>query len=140
MLLIDIDRFKGINDSHGHAAGDAVLAHVSRLIRAETGPGGLIGRLGGDEIAVYLPKAAVGVGANLATRLCERMAALPVLLAGGERLAVTTSIGCTAGTAREGLSDLLARADAAMYRAKQSGRNRAECGCGHDASPTRAAA
>jgi diguanylate cyclase (GGDEF)-like protein len=124
LLMIDIDRFKLVNDEHGHLAGDAVLASVSRVLMSELRPQDLLARYGGEEFAVLLP----GMDAPAARVIAER---LRVSIASahaseqGERLPpVTISIGLAVSDTEEALGSLLARADAALYRAKGSGRNR----------------
>lgn len=119
VLFIDLDDFKDVNDTFGHAVGDEVLSEVAgRLVRA-TRPGDVCARLGGDEFAVLLP----GVGQTAAVAAAQRMSeaiAAPLRRAGDLLVPVSASVGCAtvpAGTPAEGL---LRRADAAMYSAKAS--------------------
>jgi diguanylate cyclase (GGDEF)-like protein/PAS domain S-box-containing protein len=124
VLWCDIDRFKATNDSRGHAAGDAVLEALGERIRGcLPKPDDLGARVGGDELLVVLR----GVhDLDAATQLAERLrraAAEPIPFAGGA-VAVTLSIGVTLARADEGVDATLARADDAMYRAKEQGRNR----------------
>ncbi len=123
--IADIDNFKQVNDEFGHEAGDAVLKSVGRLLAAAAPPGGLAARLGGEEFAL------AGVFADeAAARACFSRAVRAVsetdCVHGGVRLSVTVSLGFTAGTAGETVSALLSRADHALYRAKHSGKNRAQ--------------
>jgi diguanylate cyclase (GGDEF)-like protein/PAS domain S-box-containing protein len=123
LAMIDIDFFKAINDSHGHAGGDAVLqaaaAAMQRVLRGIDA----IGRIGGEEFAVLLP----GADADTAAAICERLrtvlAAEPIPVPGGAAASVTVSIGM-AQWRDESADGLLARADMALYRAKAEGRNR----------------
>ena len=123
-LALDVDRFKRVNDEHGHAAGDAVLAAVAARAAAALRAGDLIARVGGEEFAVLLPGADLGRAREAAERIREAIAAEPIA-AGKVSLPVTASIGCA--SLAPGESDgrgLLGRADARLYEAKQAGRNR----------------
>jgi diguanylate cyclase (GGDEF)-like protein/PAS domain S-box-containing protein len=127
LLVFDVDRFKAINDTHGHPVGDRVLAELARGVRAMLREVDVAGRLGGEEFAVLLPDADEAMAAGIAERLRGVIAGIAVPLAGGGTLRFTASIG----VARLEPSDpdfatLLARADQAMYRAKRAGRNRVE--------------
>lgn len=123
-LMIDLDHFKAINDGHGHSTGDQVLRACAEICRSELGASDLIGRLGGEEFAVLLP----GADAARAKLIAERVrAAIAAARIRGRRgpLSITASLGiATLDGAASGLDALLARADAALYRAKQEGRNR----------------
>lgn len=130
-LFLDIDRFKGINDSHGHAAGDAVLTAVGGLIHGQLRTGDTAARYGGEEFVVLLPQASAQHAAEIAERIRARIAAKPLMLPSGEAIAVTASIGLAMLTddtaAREPAelaAQMVAAADQAMYAAKQQGRNR----------------
>lgn len=125
-LMIDIDHFKALNDRYGHAAGDRVLHHVAELIRGELRRQDLPARYGGEEFVVLLPDTAASGSARLAEKLRSRIAAEPLLLATGESLVVTVSIGCAEDDGRGGFHALIEAADAALYRAKALGRNRVE--------------
>ncbi|MBD3765688.1 MAG: diguanylate cyclase [Rhodobacterales bacterium] len=123
-MVIDIDRFKAVNDTWGHAAGDAVLVEVARRLGKPLPPGALLARIGGEEFLVLLPGPAEGAAAPLAERLCAAVKAAPVPLPGGGQVAVTVSIGLaqvTAGTAPHAAID---HADQALMAAKARGRNR----------------
>ncbi len=127
LVMLDLDHFKRINDSHGHAAGDAVLREVGRLLRSELRTTDRVGRIGGEEFAIAMPFTTAQAAASRIERLRERIAAQPVAhgTQGGQRIAVTVSGGVAPW--REGdrtLEAALRRADAALYRAKASGRNR----------------
>lgn len=115
VVLIDLDGFKTLNDTCGHAAGDAVLARVARRLAAYAGPGGVAGRLGGDEFAAVLR------GTHSAETLRGLHAALtePVIFDGAP-LTVGASIGGHQASAHTVLADALIGADAAMYAAKNA--------------------
>ena len=124
-MLIDLDGFKHVNDTYGHAAGDKVVAAVAQSIRAVADPyGGLVARLGGDEFGVIVP----GVDAASLQALSERLrVAVETRLVqhGGRTIRVTASVGAAPRRACDAtLDDLLARADVALYAAKSMGRNR----------------
>jgi len=116
--LLDLDDFKGVNDTLGHDAGDALLVEVASRLRGAVGPRDVVGRLGGDEFAVLLRG---DVGAT-ATRLVQVLGA-PLLL-DGQELRVEASLGVVERSDRSSLGDLLRRADVAMYAAKAAGGNR----------------
>ncbi|MFC1457311.1 GGDEF domain-containing protein [Microvirga arabica] len=118
-LLFDLDNFKAINDCHGHAAGDPILRVFARTL-TDNLPKGTFGRLGGEEFAAILPigaKDAAGIAEKIRHAFAE--AGKAALATSGE---VTVSIGC-ATVSRTMAEDLLRRADRALYRAKESGRN-----------------
>lgn len=123
-LMIDIDHFKSINDTHGHAAGDAVLVELSRRCAEAVRPFDLVGRLGGDEFAVLLPGCDAGQTVDIGRRLIDTVTAAPLPLPGpdGGSLAVTLSVGGASGRFSS-MDDALAEADAALYEAKRRGRD-----------------
>jgi diguanylate cyclase (GGDEF)-like protein len=118
LCLLDLDGFKQVNDSAGHATGDTVLVLVARALMEVSRETDHVGRLGGDEFAVLLPGVDRAAAAAVGTRLQTAVA-----LAGAP-FGVTASIGIVTCQAPETSSDLLARADARMYEAKATGRNR----------------
>jgi diguanylate cyclase (GGDEF)-like protein len=126
LLMIDVDRFKDINDRHGHEAGDRALAHIARLMTQTLPADALIGRFGGEEFVVLLPSADCTRALADAERLRVAVMCTPLEHASGP-LAPTLSIGVaqSAGPA-EDPARLLARADAALYQAKRDGRNRVQ--------------
>lgn len=125
LLMIDIDRFKTINDTWGHSTGDAVLRKVSLLIRNALREVDIMGRMGGEEFAAVLVEVDVEQAMQVAQRLCTTVAETTIVLQEGESLQVTISLGLTGLKGRDITFDsLLKEADLALYRAKQSGRNR----------------
>jgi diguanylate cyclase (GGDEF)-like protein/PAS domain S-box-containing protein len=127
VLYLDLDGFKAVNDTHGHAAGDIVLAEVALRLSAEAGPADLVARIGGDELAVLCP-AVTGIDAvgQLAERLIEAVSR-PIDLgsqgAAGDVVAIGTSIGVVVvDDPSSGADVIIDAADRAMYEAKQSGR------------------
>jgi diguanylate cyclase (GGDEF)-like protein len=123
LLFIDLDHFKQINDTFGHAAGDACLRAIIEPIHAELRQSDVIGRYGGEEFVVILSSADAAVAAPIAQRIVERVAALRVS-GFGAPINVTCSIGIAASdTLGVWGEPLLAQADAAVYVAKRSGRN-----------------
>ncbi|MBS7541101.1 GGDEF domain-containing protein [Ancylobacter lacus] len=127
MLMLDIDRFKSINDTHGHVAGDRVLVAFARLLEQNVRERDTLARMGGEEFAVLLSACTAAEAAAVAERICRVFATTPVEIGHDRRLEVTVSIGvATAWQAPPELGPLLMVADEALYRAKQSGRNRWE--------------
>ena len=123
-LLLDLDHFKRINDTHGHAAGDAVLACTAGRLAEGARRSDLVARHGGEEFVVLMPAADADAARAAAERLLEQLRGRPCP-AGALSLAITASVGVAVVQADdEGPQDLLHRADAALYRAKQAGRDR----------------
>ncbi len=123
VLLCDIDRFKRINDRHGHAVGDRVIQSLAASLRGAAGDRGVIARLGGEELAIIMPACDETVARLLADGLrscfAARDHACPAL-----RPAPTVSVGIAVATGGEEIDPVLERADAALYEAKRSGRDR----------------
>lgn len=124
VMLLDLDFFKTINDSRGHAAGDRVLRHVSAQLVDSVRAADLVGRVGGEEFLVLLRGTGLAGALQLAQRICDRIAANPAQL-DGTALPVTISIGVSVLRYEDANVDaVLARADRALYAAKRAGRNR----------------
>ncbi len=123
LLMVDFDHFKEINDRHGHQTGDLVLQHFARVARDCLRQTDLIGRLGGEEFAIFLPGTGLKGATHLAELLRERMENSPTTVENDE-IAMTVSIGVTTLCAEDkDPSDILNRADKALYQAKDQGRN-----------------
>jgi diguanylate cyclase (GGDEF)-like protein len=123
VVVLDVDRFKAVNDAHGHAAGDAVLRAVAARAAGAIRAGDLLARVGGEEFALLLPGADLARAAEAAERIRAALAAAPVE-AEGRALSVTASFGCAALAPGEPPGAAVARADARLYEAKRDGRNR----------------
>lgn len=127
LLLLDLDHFKAVNDRYGHQAGDVVLQVTARLLTEHRRSADVPARIGGEEFAVLLPETDLPGAVTLAERLRAGLPAAPIPLTGnpGATVTMTMSIGVTVCRGTDGsLSDVLRRADAALYRAKTAGRNR----------------
>lgn len=126
LLAFDLDHFKTINDRHGHAGGDAVLILFATVMRDTTGPEAMLVRLGGEEFAALLPGRDVGAAGQIGERIRQRFAEA-VSRNDGPGISATVSIGLAETRSGGGaLSELLSKADGALYRAKALGRNRVE--------------
>jgi two-component system, cell cycle response regulator len=126
LVMVDVDHFKKLNDAYGHPTGDRVLQAIGETLWSTVRESDLPCRYGGEEMAVVLPGSTVIEGRQVAERLRERIASLPLEFR-GKPISVTASFGvATAGHDRS--RDLLVQAaDEALYRAKHGGRNRVEC-------------
>lgn len=129
VVMLDIDHFKKINDTYGHAAGDVTLAHAGRLLAGAVRISDLVGRYGGEEFAILLRDCSEEQAATLARRIVEDAGRQRVRLTDGRLLSYTVSAGYAvtgeAGQPPEPLGEVLERADQALFRAKNEGRNRA---------------
>jgi diguanylate cyclase (GGDEF)-like protein len=127
VLLLDIDHFKRINDTHGHGVGDEVLREVVTVLRSQLRPEALVTRFGGEEFALVVPVRDAEGAQRVAERLRAAVATHDLPAAGTEPpLRVSTSVGLALLEPEESLESALRRADQALYRAKQGGRNRVE--------------
>ncbi|MBI6942104.1 diguanylate cyclase [Pseudomonas putida] len=125
MAILDLDHFKRINDSYGHLAGDKVLKIVADQLRKRLRGRDFIARFGGEEFVLLLPQTSPAAGAKIAEGLRAAIEACPFHFK-GERVVITASIGLSAFRSGERGDQVLKRADAALYRAKDLGRNRVE--------------
>jgi diguanylate cyclase (GGDEF)-like protein len=131
IAMLDIDRFKVINDTHGHLVGDQVLKEIARMLTSQLRDYDLAGRFGGEEFSLLLPQIRSVNAIRLAERIRSSIAAMSIIApgaVGGERVQVTVSIGVAAldaGTDRT-FSQLMSAADAALYRAKGGGRDQVQ--------------
>ena len=124
LMILDLDRFKSINDSYGHQGGDAVLGEFARRMASALRGEHLIARLGGEEFAVLMHDTGLEAVELAAERIRQLVASVPMELSqSGRSVPVTVSIGVAELAAGEGLTSLIARADAALYAAKANGRN-----------------
>jgi len=128
LMLADLDQFKWVNDSHGHQAGDRVLANVGTWLKQWVREGDFVGRYGGDEFAIMLPYTELDVGMELAETIRSQTAdqAYRVALR-GEQVSVSFSIGVATPCQGDSPESLLNRADRAMYKSKSFGRNQVQC-------------
>jgi diguanylate cyclase (GGDEF)-like protein len=131
IAMVDIDKFKSINDTYGHLVGDQVLKEIANALNSLLRDYDLAGRFGGEEFSLLLPQTRAVDAFRIAERVRANIAALSIIApgaTGGERVQVTVSIGVAAldsGSKRE-LSELVAAADAALYRAKGGGRDQVQ--------------
>jgi diguanylate cyclase (GGDEF)-like protein len=128
LVLVDVDSFKSINDQHGHPVGDDALTHIAGVLRTVVRSGdAVLGRMGGDELAVLLLDCPADVAVRRATEVLDAVRATPLTLPDGSLLALSVSLGVAhAPSHAVGLEKLYAAADAALYGAKRAGRGRVE--------------
>lgn len=124
LLMVDIDHFKRVNDTHGHALGDRVLRMVARTLAGCVRQNDTVVRWGGEEFLILVPRANEGALADLAERVRQLVERSWVSLADGGHLAVTVSVGGSLVQPEDRPADLVARADERLYRCKAAGRNR----------------
>jgi diguanylate cyclase (GGDEF)-like protein len=124
-LVIDLDGFKTINDTYGHAAGDACLQHFTLMAQTRLRPGDLLARTGGDEFCIVLPSSTLREGAMIARRVLE-VCRQDAETCTGADIPIAVSIGAAQWTRETGLfpDRLIAAADHALYEAKKEGKNR----------------
>jgi len=126
LLMVDIDHFKKVNDTHGHGAGDQVIRAVAQALADSVRPMDLVARIGGEEFAVLLPNCPAAFAPQVASRVREKVARTLVALAAGQSVAVTVSVGGAFAPQWVRSTPVLwmERADLQLYRAKDEGRNR----------------
>lgn len=122
LIMVDLDHFKAINDTHGHVTGDKVLTEVAARIRAALREFDMVGRFGGEEFVILLENTSHHTARLIAERVRSRIGPEPVSV-GGKSLRVTVSQGLSVRQDGDDNQSLLSRADAAMYKAKQNGRD-----------------
>jgi diguanylate cyclase (GGDEF)-like protein len=122
-VMFDLDHFKRVNDTHGHAAGDSVLKRAVEVVRGNLRGHDLVGRMGGEEFLMLLPRATLADAVRAAERVRASLATSPIAVP-ETYLQVTASFGVVLLLPRETAEAVIARADAAMYVAKHAGRNR----------------
>lgn len=123
LLILDIDNFKSINDTYGHNIGDEVLSTVAQRLRAGMRSSETLYRVGGEEFIALFDTSSDREAKSVASRICGLLSRTPVIISTGFQLDVTVTGGLTLITEKELLSDALERADKAMYRGKQAGRD-----------------
>lgn len=126
VLMVDIDRFKTINDTYGHHAGDEALQLVAKAILQATREDDIAGRIGGEEFAIFAPGENVELARLIAERVRLAISQIDFRPSSGVRHEITASIGVAQSTHDERVSELFRRADRSMYAAKNSGRNRVQ--------------
>ncbi|WP_193337824.1 GGDEF domain-containing protein [Devosia beringensis] len=130
LLVADLDHFKSINDNHGHAVGDRVIAAFAKVFKTAVDHRSVLGRLGGEEFAVLVPASTLVSAQALGHGIRQEFSALSGALTPGQRLSV--SLGVAQMRSGEGLFELMHRADAALYQAKRTGRDRVCVASGPD--------
>ena len=125
LLTLDIDHFKQVNDTHGHAAGDLVIRAVGQALMDTVRPMDLVARVGGEEFSIVLPNCPAAFGPQVSERIRRRVERMPVTIAPGQSIGVTVSIGGAFAPqwVRTTPRLWLDRADVQLYRAKADGRN-----------------
>ena len=126
VIAADIDHFKSVNDEFGHGIGDEALQHFARLLTEDRRADDIAARVGGEEFVLVLPGTSIDHATTIADELCVRMASSP-LVSAGRQIVMTASFGVAALSRRdESLTDIVIRADRALYRSKRAGRNRVD--------------
>ena len=125
LMVLDIDHFKHVNDSWGHLVGDAALKALANIMQLNLRPHDLLVRYGGEEFAILLPETGVDEARSIAERL-RKMVAANEVTSHGVTFKITISVGIAPVIGDNGLEEVFAQADEALYRAKENGRNRVE--------------
>jgi diguanylate cyclase (GGDEF)-like protein len=123
LMILDLDHFKQVNDTHGHDVGDEVLRAVAKCLKDMTRHHDVVARLGGEEFAVVTPNMDAELLARFAERIRKAIATMSIL-SGNVRLKITTSVGLAVWDRKESAEDFYRRADRQLYEAKRQGRNR----------------
>lgn len=128
IVLVDLDHFKRINDEHGHLIGDRALAHAASILAREGRAIDVVARYGGEEFAILLPMTNTSGAKEMAERCARQLADAPLQVDGLAPIRITASMGvaCAEGQPTGAIEELLRAADAALYRAKERGRDRVE--------------
>jgi len=127
LIMIDVDHFKNVNDTHGHEAGDDALRCLAEVVALSVREGDLVARLGGEEFVALLPNARVADACNVAERIREGIRSRELGCRSGACFGLTVSVGVATHRNRETpLEELLRCADEALYAAKRGGRDRVE--------------
>lgn len=124
VLMMDIDHFKSVNDRLGHAAGDAVIAAVASALRQSLTHAEVLGRIGGEEFLAVVPAGSAAEVREIAAKACRAIASLAIPVPNAGLTRITISIGAAFWADERAAQDMMAKADAALYRAKRAGRNR----------------
>jgi len=126
VIIADIDHFKSVNDEFGHDVGDKALTHFANLLTDNRRVEDIVARMGGEEFSLVLPGTDLVEATAVADELCTRMAASPLRVDGREVI-MTSSFGvATIADGDTGISDIIVKADRALYRSKRAGRNRVD--------------
>jgi two-component system cell cycle response regulator len=128
LAMVDVDHFKRVNDTHGHDVGDLVLRAVAASLADVARKSDLVARWGGEEFVVFLPQTGAAGARIAAERLRRAIAALRPVTSGGVEVPISASFGLASTSSAAPVEELLARADRALYLAKERGRNRVELG------------
>ena len=126
LVMTDIDRFKFINDQFGHAAGDRALQHFARLMSEDRRRNDIVARVGGEEFALLLPGTGVAEATEIANELCKKIGINPMKITGAG-VPMTSSFGVASISKKDtNVDDMVRRADRALYRSKNAGRNQVD--------------
>ena len=124
LILLDIDKFKSVNDTHGHQVGDTVLVELAKILTDNIRKTDVVGRWGGEEFLIVCIDTTADAAAVIAEKIRSTMAAQDIAIAGPK----TGSFGVTSYCPGDNIKSMMRRADDALYRAKEAGRNRIELG------------